>query len=280
MVLAFVTVAAGSTCAPLNPAYRDEEFDFYLTDLKADALIIGSGMDSPARRIAQERGIPTIELVPTLDEAAGAFTLVIKPTDQPIQDGFAEANDAALLLHTSGTTSRPQIVPLTHTNLCSSGGHIASTLGFRPSDRCLNVMPLLHIHGLVGAVISSLTAGSSVICAPGFDAKQFFHWMDALEPTWFTAVPTMHQAVLTQHLHNREIITRRPLRFIRSSSAAMPGRVLRELEEVFETTVIESYGMTEASHQITSNPMPPLRQKPGSGCGLGFFVDRIARCPG
>ena len=262
--LAFLTVAASATCAPLNPAYRDAEFEFYLTDLKAEALVVGSGMESPARRIAQELGIPTIELIPTLDEPAGAFTLSIKSTDQPIHDGFAEADDVALILHTSGTTSRPKIVPLTHSNLCNSGVHIASTLALRPDDRCLNVMPLFHIHGLVGAVMSSLTAGGSVICAPGFDAKQFFQWMDALEPTWFTAVPTMHQAVLAQQLHNREIITRCPLRFIRSSSAAMPCRVLRELEEVFGTTVIESYGMTEASHQITSNPMPPSPRKPGS----------------
>jgi acetyltransferase-like isoleucine patch superfamily enzyme/acyl carrier protein/phenylacetate-coenzyme A ligase PaaK-like adenylate-forming protein len=171
------------------------------------------------------------------------------------------------VLHTSGTTSRPKIVPLTQTNICSSGHNVSVTLELKENDRCLNVMPLFHIHGLIGAVISSFTVGATVVCTPGFDARRFFEWLDTFEPSWYTAVPTMHQTILELAPSNREIIGRRPLRFIRSSSASLPERVMVELEDVFKAPVIEAYGMTEASHQMTSNPLPPLPRKARS---VGF----------
>jgi acyl-CoA synthetase (AMP-forming)/AMP-acid ligase II len=165
MAVAFVSVAGGATCAPLNAAYRASEFDFYLSDLDARALIIASGMASPARDVATQRNIPIIELVST-SEASGAFELegtVSRPTG--IGD-VAAPDDIALVLHTSGTTSRPKMVPLTQANVCASGRHIARTLALAYEDRCLNVMPLFHIHGLIGAVLSSLTAGGSIACTP------------------------------------------------------------------------------------------------------------------
>jgi acyl-CoA synthetase (AMP-forming)/AMP-acid ligase II/acetyltransferase-like isoleucine patch superfamily enzyme/acyl carrier protein len=264
MAVAFVAVAAGATCAPLNPAYRESEFDFYISDLGARALIVWSGSESPARGIAEKHRIPIIELTPTLEAEAGVFTLTGKKLASANHDGFAQPDDTALVLHTSGTTSRPKIVPLTHTNVCSSGHNISTTLELRGNDRCLNVMPLFHIHGLIGAILSSLTAGASVFCTPGFDVEKFFGWIDTFRPSWYTAVPTMHQAVLARASGNREIIARTPMRFIRSSSAALPKQVMAELEDTFKTPVIESYGMTEAAHQMTSNPLPPLPRKAGS----------------
>jgi acyl-CoA synthetase (AMP-forming)/AMP-acid ligase II/acetyltransferase-like isoleucine patch superfamily enzyme/acyl carrier protein len=264
MAVAFLAAAAGATCAPLNPGYRDGEFDFYLSDLNARALIIWSKKDSPARKVAEQRGIPIIELTPDLAAPAGVFCMTGQMQGTPAQDGFGQPEDAALVLHTSGTTSRPKMVPLTQSNICSAGHNIAVALELTEKDRCLNVMPLFHIHGLIGALVASLTAGASVVCAPDFDAEGFFGWMDALEPTWYTAVPTMHQAVLARASANSEIIARHRLRFIRSCSAAMPQRVLVELEEAFGTRVIESYGMTEASHSISSNPLAPLPRKLGS----------------
>jgi len=264
MAVAFLAVAAGAACAPLNPGYRDSEFDFYLADLNARALIIWSKQESPARKVAEERGIPIIELTPDLGAPAGVFCLTAAAQGAPAQDGFGQSEDTALVLHTSGTTSRPKMVPLTQCNICSSGHDISITLELTEKDRCLNVMPLFHIHGLMGAVVASLTAGASVVCTPGFDGERFFGWMDAFEPTWYTAVPTMHQAVLARAPANRDIIAHRRLRFIRSCSASMPQRVLVELEEVFGARVIESYGMTEAAHCITSNPLAPLPRKLGS----------------
>lgn len=264
MAVAFAAFATGATCAPLNPGYRAHEFEFYLTDLKAKALVVSSAMDSPARDVARRLAVPIVEMAVPHDAPAGVFRLNGAAADGRIGVGSARADDIALVLHTSGTTSRPKIVPLTHANVCNSGHNVAVTLGLTETDRCLNVMPLFHIHGLIAAVVASLAAGATVICTPGLDPDRFFDWMDSLEPTWYTAVPTMHQALLMRVAAHRETVARRPLRFIRSSSAPLPRNVLAEMEEAFATRVIEAYGMTEASHQMTSNPLAPATRKPGS----------------
>jgi acyl-CoA synthetase (AMP-forming)/AMP-acid ligase II/acyl carrier protein len=264
MAVAFLAVAAGATSAPLNPAYRAGEFEFYLSDLGAKALIVQADIDSPARAVAKARGIPVLDLAVAPETEAGIFTLSGTGSAAPSRTGFARAADSALVLHTSGTTARPKIVPLTHRNLCTSARNVQATLQLGSQDRCLNVMPLFHIHGLVGALLSSLAAGASVVCTPGFHAPQFYDWLDAFRPTWYTAVPTMHQAILARAPLHRDIIARCPLRFLRSSSAALPPQVLAELEQVFRAPVIEAYGMTEAAHQMCSNPLPPRERKPGS----------------
>lgn len=265
MAMAFLGVASAATAAPLNPTYRAEEFDFYLSDLGAGALIVLSGSDSPAIRAAEALGIPVIELSTMPEAEAGAFTLTGTAAAAPAgSPGYAEPDDVALVLHTSGTTSRPKLVPLTHANLCASAEHVRSALDLTPADRCLNVMPLFHIHGLVAAVLASLAAGAEVICTPGFYAPEFFGWMDTFRPTWYSAVPTMHQAILSRAPKHEDVIRRSPLRFIRSSSSALPPQVMAGLEQAFGAPVIEAYGMTEAAHQMASNPLPPRQRKPGS----------------
>ena len=263
MAGAFVAIACGATTAPLNPAYKDEEFEFYLTDLKARALVIQKGMESPARAVAQRLGVPVLELVPDAAAGAGSFTLEGGSPGTAAKPGMAGEEDVALVLHTSGTTARPKIVPLTHGNICASAGNIARTLALTPADACLNVMPLFHIHGLMAATLSSLAAGGAVVCTPGFNALRFFGWLDAERPTWYTAVPTMHQAILARAERNRDVIARAPLRFLRSSSSSLPAQAMRELEAAFGAPMIEAYGMTEASHQMCSNPLPPRPRKPG-----------------
>jgi len=168
------------------------------------------------------------------------------------------------VLHTSGTTSRPKIVPLSQANVAASARHICESLVLTPEDRCFNIMPLFHIHGLIAAVLSSIGAGASIFCCPGFNALSAFRWMEEAMPTWVTAVPTMHQAILGRAPNNKAIIEKLKLRFLRSSSAAMPPVVMGQLEETFGVPVIEAYGMTEAAHQMASNPLPPKSRKAGS----------------
>ena len=263
MATAFLSVAAAATTAPLNPGYRRREFSFYLEDLEADLLVVLAGRGDAAREAATGLGIPVAELIPRTDEAAGLFDL-----DGTVRDKGAHnppgANDIALVLHTSGTTSRPKIVPLSHTNLCSSACNIRESLRLGPDDGCLNVMPLFHIHGLMAALLGSLAAGGRVFCTTGFDALRFFSWLDESQSTWYTAVPTMHQAIVARARRNAESIARAMLRFVRSSSAALPPQVMAELEETFGVAVIEAYGMTEAAHQMASNPLPPEARKPGT----------------
>jgi oxalate---CoA ligase len=264
MASAFVSVAAAATSAPLNPSYRAEEFEFYLTDLQAKALIVLRGDETPARSVAQRLNIPVIELLANVNGPAGNFSLSISQNAKATNPGPASGDDAALILHTSGTTSRPKIVPLTQRNVCASARNVRDTLRFTASDRGLNIMPLFHIHGLIAGLLAPLAAGSQVHCTPGFNALKFFAWMTDAKPTWYSAVPTMHQTILSRAANNAETIAANPLRFIRSSSASLPPQVLLELEKVFNCPVIESYGMTEAAHQMASNPLPSAKRIPGS----------------
>ena len=266
MAACFVAAACGVATAPLNPAYRAEEFEFYLSDLNARALVVEQGSTSPAVEVAQRMGVPVIELVPELSAGAGSFKLQCAqpPGSAAAHPGLAEPGDVSMVLHTSGTTSRPKIVPLSQANLCASAQHIARTLAFTPADRGLNIMPLFHIHGLIAGVLAPLSAGSFVFCTPGFNALKFFGWMDEAAPTWFTAVPTMHQAILSRASKSPDVIARHPLRFMRSSSSSMPPQVIAEAESVFGAPLVEAYGMTEATHQMASNPLPPRARKPGT----------------
>ena len=266
MAACFVAVGSAATAAPLNPAYREEEFAFYIEDLSAKALIVMRGDDTAARAAAAGLGTPIIELVPVDGGAAGAFTLDMSalPASAAAKPGPAGSDDVALVLHTSGTTARPKIVPLTGGNVSASASHIAKSLALVPDDVCLNIMPLFHIHGLIAAVLSSLSAGATVTCTPGFNALRFFGWLSDIDPTWYTAVPTMHQAILSRAGRNAEVIEKARLRFVRSSSASLPPQVMGQVEETFGCPLVEAYGMTEASHQMASNPLPPAARKPSS----------------
>jgi acyl-CoA synthetase (AMP-forming)/AMP-acid ligase II len=266
MAAAFLCIACGATTAPLNPDYKADEFEFYLSDLNAKALIVEQGSPSPAVAVAKKLKVPILEIARAPNDPAGSFTITgaSNSAGSTTQGGMAEAGDIALILHTSGTTSRPKIVPLSQANVVASARHIKATLALTADDRCLNIMPLFHIHGLIAAVLSSIAAGGRVNCTPGFNALKFFSWMDEANPSWYTAVPTMHQAILTRAARNAEVIKNNPLRFIRSSSSSLPPQVMAELEKVFAAPVIEAYGMTEAAHQMASNPLPPLARKPGT----------------
>ena len=258
---AFLSISAGAVTAPLNPAYTTGEYEFYLSDLEAGLLVVEAGSDSPARHVAGRLGVRVAEI--ESDGAAGLFRWAGDPWTR-IETDLAEADDIALILHTSGTTSRPKMVPLSHRNLCASASSVAESLALRPEDRCLNIMPLFHIHGLVAAILASLGAGAGVACTPGFNALRFYSWLEETEPTWYTAVPTMHQAILDRAPRNTAILEKANLRFVRSSSASLPPTVMEDLERTFSAPVVEAYGMTEAAHQMACNPLPPAARKPGT----------------
>jgi acyl-CoA synthetase (AMP-forming)/AMP-acid ligase II len=253
MAASFVTVACCCTSAPLNPSYRADEFEFYLNDLNAKALVVEKGSSSPAVAVAAKMGIALIELEPTPTLGAGSFTLNMHglAAKAAQHSGDAHPDDVALVL-------------LTHRNVSASAQNIASSTRFGSTDRGLNVMPLFHIHGLIAGILAPLSQGGEVYCTSGFNALKFFSQMDEVKPTWYTAVPTMHQAILSRSANNKEVIARVPLRFIRSSSSSLPPQVLAELEATFKAPVIEAYGMTEAAHQMACNPLPPGQRKPGT----------------
>lgn len=278
---AILSVMSAAACAPLNPQFSESEFDFYLSDIKAGAVLVASGLGSPVLRPARRLNLKVIELSPESQEAAGLlhfkfeaapktsdsarlFRLKFEASAGENSEDRPAPEDTALLLHTSGTTSRPKLVPLSQSNLAASALNIAAGLGLGPSDRCLNIMPLFHVHGMVAGLLAPLASGGSVVCSPGCLVPDFFAWLEEFSPSWYTAVPTMHQAILSRAPEHAEIIRNRPLRFIRSCSAALPPSLMAGLEETFGVPVLEAYGMTEASHQMACNPMPPRPRKPGS----------------
>jgi Acyl-CoA synthetases (AMP-forming)/AMP-acid ligases II len=210
LATSFLSISSAAGFAPLNPSYSVTEFRFYLEDLGAAALLTIPGFCPAVEEAALSLKIPLLSLTPDTAAPAGTFDIEgerLKSSEMP-----ESGREFALMLHSSGTTARPKLVGLTHQNLRASAQAIARTLRLAPSDRGLNIMPLFHIHGLVGSLLSSLSAGASVYCSPGFNALSFAGWMRDCDPTWYTAVPSMHQALLS-----RTSKPSRPLRFIRSS---------------------------------------------------------------
>ena len=258
-IVAFLAASMAGTAAPLNPAYKEEEFKFYLEDTDARLLLLPPEGADAARRAAGDRvPVRVVEQGPD-----GAVRL----TEGGTRRAFAAPtiDDVALILHTSGSTGRPKRVPLTHANLSISARNVARSYALSPADVSLCVMPLFHVHGLVASTLATLASGGTVVVPSRFNPLGFWRVAETLGATWYSAVPTLHQLLLAR----AEAGAPRPagaerLRFIRSCSAALAPQVMRDLEDRFGAPVLEAYGMTEAAHQMASNPLPPGKRMPGS----------------
>jgi amino acid adenylation domain-containing protein len=260
--VATIAVAAGAVCVPLHPGFAAEEWRRYFADLRVAGLLTRSDVDSAGRSVAYSLGIPVIDLAPSPDQGPGAFKLVcLSPRPAVVGDLASGADDAFMLL-TSGTTSRPKLVPLTHASVCLSAHNAGAAVALQAQDRLLSVLPLFHAHGLISGLLAALAAGSSVVCPPKFDAAAFFGWLKQCQPTWYTAVPSIHRALISAARRRKRSFRQSSLRLIRSASSSLPIAVLDELEALFGVPVIETYGMTEASSQIAANPVE--QRKPGS----------------
>lgn len=276
MILTFFGAALAATAAPLNPKYKQDEFAFYYEDTGAKALITLPG----TLELAHAAVTPGMEIIEAVSEPDGTLRFdlkrdqsgnVARPAERPVE--LAQSDDIAMILHTSGTTSRPKRVPIRHRNMVASASNIGGAYELGPADRSLCVMPLFHIHGIVASMLSTLASGGTLIAPPnGFNALEFWSLVETYKPTWYSAVPTMHQMLLARADRNLETIRANPFRFIRSSSASLPPVVMERMEAVFGAPVLESYGMTEAAHQMASNPLPPKPHKAGT-VGYGFGVE-------
>jgi len=255
-LVGFLAASIAGTAAPLNPNYRYDEFRFYLEDTSASLLVVPPDGAEAARKAAQELGI-TVLTTEEL-EVAGA-----PRPELPLPE------DVALVLHTSGSTGRPKRVPLSHANLAASLQTIANTYQLVEDDVSLCLMPLFHVHGLMASVMATMLSGGMVVLPTRFNPMSF--WRTVLDEgiTWYSAVPTIHQLMLMRRRPSDD----HALRFVRSCSAALSPTLMQELEDHFETPILEAYGMTEASHQIASNPLPPGAHRAGSvGPGTGTQI--------
>ncbi|MGY9026614.1 MAG: acyl--CoA ligase [Candidatus Puniceispirillales bacterium] len=259
MATAFLAVSSYMSAAPLNPSYTFSEYEFYLNDLKPKIVIVEKNSSNPVVEAANKLNIEICEIKKIDGAPLGIFNLY----DQQSNFKLPHEENEALVLHTSGTTSRPKVVPLTNKNIYSSAINISKTLKLTSNDHCFNIMPLFHIHGLIAILSASIGAGASVYASSGFNALKFLEKAKSENITWYSGVPTMHQAILMRAKRNLILAENLGLRFVRSSSASLPPAVFDQLRDVFKSPVIEAYGMTEATHQMTSNPMPPMTQKAG-----------------
>ncbi|KAL6844326.1 hypothetical protein ACP4OV_025999 [Aristida adscensionis] len=273
VVMFLAVIRARGVAAPLNPAYTQEEFEFYLSDSEARLLVTNAEGNPAAQASAAKLGLA--HAAATLPDAAGPLLLAGLPeppsgnaqngSQDPVFDN--DASDVALFLHTSGTTSRPKGVPLTQGNLAASVQNIRGVYRLAETDATVVVLPLFHVHGLLCALLGSLASGAAVALPAGgrFSASTFWADMRASGATWYTAVPTIHQIILDRHASRPEAAGYPALRFIRSCSASLAPAILEKLEAAFGAPVLEAYAMTEASHLMTTNPLPQDGdRKPGS----------------
>ena len=256
--VAMISVAAAAVCVPFNPAFTASELQRCFGDLRISALVTRPDLPSVARDVAHALGIPVIDDLPL---RPGEVGIAASKRRADIDADFASSPDDAFILLTSGSTSRPKMVPLTHAAVCLSAHNVAANLRLEPQDRLLNVLPLFHGHGLISGLVTALAAGSSVVSPGGFDAAAFFGWLKEFRPTWYTAVPAIHRAVLAAG-HRQQGTRDSSLRLVRSASSTLPPDLLGELEGMFGVPVIDTFGMTEATTQVAANPLE--RRKPGS----------------
>jgi acyl-CoA synthetase (AMP-forming)/AMP-acid ligase II len=256
--LLLAIVSSGAAAAPLNPAYTREEYEFYLADLKPDLLLLPSG-ELETARAAAGGGVAVVEVVS--GDGSRPPRLEGKPAASAAPPEPARPEDVALLLHTSGTTSRPKQVPLRQRNLVASARSIAAFYALEPSDVSYCAMPLFHVHGLVASILAALAGGGTAVVPRRFSPRAFWPQLRRHGVTWFSAGPTLHQMILERDDGEGPP---RSLRFARSCSSALSPALLARAEAALGVPVLEAYGMTEASHQMASNPLPPGERKPGS----------------
>ena len=274
VVTLFLAASTVGTVAPLNPAYTLDEFKFYLEDTGARALIVPSSGGDEARAAAA-RGILLLES--QVDNGHVRLSRVesanVGQTQSPPRNDTSDSDNdnIALILHTSGTTSRPKRVPLSHANLMTSTRNVAETYRLTPDDVSLCVMPLFHVHGLVASTLATFFSGGTVVVPPKFNPLSFWNTVRDHRATWYSAVPTIHQVLLSRAKGARPDGAGQ-FRFIRSCSAALSPQTMTDIESVFGVPVLEAYGMTEAAHQMASNPLPPAVRKAGS-VGRGTQVE-------
>jgi acyl-CoA synthetase (AMP-forming)/AMP-acid ligase II len=269
-IVLFLAAAVAGTAAPLNPSYKREEFAFYLEDTRARVLLVPPG-DFLAAREALPAGGTVIEA--GFDEG-GALRLEPISQISSLRSALTEPrdDDVALVLHTSGTTSRPKMVPLRHRNLAASVANIIPSYELTEDDVSLCVMPLFHVHGLVASALATLGSGGTVVVPQRFSPFEFWGLLGEHRVTWYSAVPTIHQMIVGRATNGKHAPTT-SLRFARSCSSSLPPQLMGELEDLLNVPVLEAYGMTEASHQMASNPMPPSSRLPGSvGIGMGVEI--------
>jgi acyl-CoA synthetase (AMP-forming)/AMP-acid ligase II/thioesterase domain-containing protein/acyl carrier protein len=264
-----------ATAVPMNPALTVGEFAIHLRDLKVQAVAVDADMDTSdmntaARAAAREIGLPVLEVERIDKGVAGMIDFRPGVTGgQAARPGAALSDDLAMILTTSGTTSHSKIVPANQRQLSAKIDGYVKAFELTAADRCLNLMPLFHGHGLVVSLGATLNSGGSFVTLPEFSVDAFFHLLETLAPTWYTGSYTFHHTIAAAAPSYTVAIEKSRLRLVRTASGHLDSRIADELEVIFRAPVIETYSNTEVA-LICCTPFPPAVRKRGTvgrACG-------------
>jgi long-chain acyl-CoA synthetase len=253
VVLLFAAWRLGATITPVNPSLTDEEVVRQLDSSGARLLVVEEGP-------ATEAGVTKLAVCDLSTEPVGA--------EQP---PHLESSALALLIYTSGTTGIPKGVMLDHANIDAMAdmGRLALQVG--QADRCLLILPLFHVNGIVVSVLIPLLAGGSVVIADRFDPATFFDTIEDERPTFFSAVPTIYTMLAA--LPAEVVPDTSSVRFAVCGAAPAPAELLTRFESRYGFPLIEGYGLSEGTCASTINPVAGPRR--AGTVGIAFPGQQI-----
>jgi oxalate---CoA ligase len=251
-------VMAGFSCVFINPRFTGDEYTRYFSKLRVDAIIIQAGDNTPARCAAEAQNLPVIEMIRQMEHGR-IFSLVPEPLPGG-EPRFAGPNDIALILLTSGTTEMPKIVPLSQRLICTAVKKAAAANRYTAAERCLLITPLHHVLANSN-LLQVISLGGTVICTRDFITSDIVPLLEDFRPSCYPATPALHRAILQElkKIPRGELKTH-SLRIIKSASAALPGPVRDELEQVLGVPLVETYGMSEVGGGTIATNFPPSKR--------------------
>ncbi|WP_405560534.1 AMP-binding protein [Streptomyces canus] len=241
VVLLFAAWRLGATVTPVNPSMTDVEVVRQLQDSGARLLVVEDGTAVMAH-----------------DVAVLAVGELYEGTTEPDQPPLLDPATLALLIYTSGTTGVPKGVMLDHANIDAMVEMGRRALEVGPADRCLLILPLFHVNGIVVSVLLPLLVGASVVIAGRFDPRTFFALVEQERPTFFSAVPTIYSMLAALPDDVRPDTS--SLRFGVCGAAPASAELLTRFEARYGFPLVEGYGLSEGTCGSTINPVAGPRR--------------------
>lgn len=249
---------------PLNSSNTIKELKDFFYRFKIEAVFVDNSINLKIINLAKKEKVSVLKYKKIKNNKI--YFEILYKGNKKMPNYYKEKNIYIdYILPTSGTTAKSKIVCLNNSMVMAGARNIIKHLKLSEKDICLNIMPLYHVHGLM-VLIASLLSGGRVISTPKYNNSLFYGWLQEFKPTWYTASAGIQENILLRSEENRDKIKDLKLRFIRSSSAPLSPQTTKGLEKFFNAPIAESYGMTEATLQITTQPLPPKKKKIGS-CG-------------
>jgi acyl-CoA synthetase (AMP-forming)/AMP-acid ligase II len=263
--LAIVAIACSAVAVPFDLKLTLPEIELRLRLLRLDAVVVLRGSPSAMRTAAERAKLPVVEAKIRSPERLEA-TLIVPKAEAAAPSNEPGPEAPAFILQTSGTTGQPKLIPYSHSNMLAAARRVQSWFTLTADDRCLSATPIYYCHGLTVTVFDSLLSGGSIAFPRDGLTVDIDEWFGTLQPTWFTAGPTLHRFVMEKAAQRGNVRSLHRLRFVVSGGAPLPSDVRHGLEAALGVPVLEHYGATEAA-QVSANLPPPGAAKAGT-CGI------------